>query len=109
MARKESLKWEYHLHQVLLTKPSEVVQEACQVLEKHGCSVKELKTELRTYTIVAHFAQFADMVEACATALNQMGMLLSNHVARWVHCSEMFLPRGSLSVTKTVAFNLQQT
>ena len=42
------------------------------------------------------------MVEACATALNQMGMLLSNHVTRWVNCSEMFLPRGSLSVTKTV-------
>ena len=40
------------------------------------------------------------MVEACATALNQMGMLLSNHVARWVNCSETFLPRGSLSVTK---------
>ena len=40
------------------------------------------------------------MVEACATALNQMGMLLSNHVARWVNCSETFLPRGSSSVTK---------
>ena len=36
-----------HLTQVLLTKPAEVVQEACQVLEKHGCSVeKELKSEL---------------------------------------------------------------
>ena len=42
------------------------------------------------------------MVEACATALNQMGMLLNNHVARWVNCSEMFLPRGPSSVTKTV-------
>ena len=40
------------------------------------------------------------MVEACATALNQMGMLLSNHVARWVNCSETFLPRGSSSVAK---------
>ena len=47
MAGKESLKWEDHLNQVLLTKPSEVVQEACQVLKKHGCSVKkELKSEL---------------------------------------------------------------
>ena len=45
------------------------------------------------------------MVEACATALNQTGMLLSNHVARWVNCIEMFLPRGSLSVTKTVLFS----
>ena len=40
-------RWENHLNQVLLTKPVEVVQEACQVLEKHGCSVKkELKSEL---------------------------------------------------------------
>ena len=39
-------RWEDHLNQVLLTKPSEVVQEACQVLTKHGCSVKELKSEL---------------------------------------------------------------
>ena len=47
MARKKSWKWEDHLNQVLLTKPVEVMQEACQVLEKHGCSVnKELKSEL---------------------------------------------------------------
>ena len=39
-------RWEDHLAQVLSTKPAEVVQEACQVLEKHGCSVKELKSEL---------------------------------------------------------------
>ena len=44
------------------------------------------------------------MVEACATALNQMGMLLSNHVAMWVYCSETFLPRGSLSATKNCTF-----
>ena len=34
------------LTQVLLTKPADVVQEACQVLEKHGWSVKKLKSEL---------------------------------------------------------------
>ena len=45
------------------------------------------------------------MVEACATTLNQMGMLLSNHVARWVNCSETFLPQGPSSVTKTVLFS----
>ena len=40
-------KWEDHLNQLLLTKPAEVVQEGCQVLEKHGYSVKkELKSEL---------------------------------------------------------------
>ena len=39
--------WEDHLNHVLSTKPAEVVQEACQVLEKHGCRVnKELKSEL---------------------------------------------------------------
>ena len=38
--------WEYHLNHVLLSKPAEVVQEACQVLEKHGCLVKQLKSEL---------------------------------------------------------------
>ena len=46
MARKEELEWENHLNQVLSTKPAEIVQEACQVLEKHDCSVKELKSEL---------------------------------------------------------------
>ena len=47
MARKRNWEWEDHLNQVLLTKPAEVVQEACQVLEKHGCHVKkELKSEL---------------------------------------------------------------
>ena len=47
MARKGELQWEDHLHQVLLTKPVEIVQEACQVLEKHGWPVKkELKSEL---------------------------------------------------------------
>ena len=39
-------KWEDHLTQFLLTKPTVIVQEACQVLEKHGWHVKELKSEL---------------------------------------------------------------
>ena len=38
--------WEDYLNHVLLKKPTEVVQEACQVLEKHGCHVKVLKSEL---------------------------------------------------------------
>ena len=38
---------EDHLNHVLSTKPAEVVQEACQVLEKQGCLVKKkLKSEL---------------------------------------------------------------
>ena len=47
MARKGKWEWEDHVSQVLLAKPAEVVQEACQVLEKHGCPVKKgLKSEL---------------------------------------------------------------
>ena len=41
-----------------------------------------------------------DVVEAHATALNQTGTLVSNHLARGMNCSEMFRPRGSESVTK---------
>ena len=45
MASKE--RWEDHLTHVLSTKPVKVVQEACQVLERHGCRVEEkLKSEL---------------------------------------------------------------
>ena len=46
MARKG--RWVDHLNHVLLTKPAEVVQEACQVLEtleKCNWSVKELPSE----------------------------------------------------------------
>ena len=47
MARKGRWEWEDHLAEVLSTKPAEVVQEAVEVLEKHGCPVKkELKSEL---------------------------------------------------------------
>ena len=46
MARKKTWEWENHLTQVLSAKPTEVVQEACQVLGKHGCPVKKLKSEL---------------------------------------------------------------
>ena len=47
MARKGSWEWEDHLYQVLLTKHADVVQEAVQMLEEHGCHVKkELKSGL---------------------------------------------------------------
>ena len=42
----EGWRWEDHLALVLSTKPAEVVQEACQVLEQHGYPVKKLKSEL---------------------------------------------------------------
>ena len=45
MAGKE--RWKYHLNHVLSTKPAEVVQEACQVMEKYDCGVEvKLKSEL---------------------------------------------------------------
>ena len=47
MAREGDWWLEDHLAHVLLTKPAEVVQEACKVMEKHGCHVKKkLKGEL---------------------------------------------------------------
>ena len=52
VARKGEVKWEDHLSQFLLTKPTEVVQEACQVLEEYGCHVKKLKSELSDVTVV---------------------------------------------------------
>ena len=63
VAGKESWEWEDHITHVLSTKPAEVLQEACLVLEKHGYPVKKLKSELYTApyipcTIVAHFAKF---------------------------------------------------
>ena len=41
MARKEKSEWKDHLVLVLSTKPAEVVQKACQVLEQHGYPVKK--------------------------------------------------------------------
>ena len=47
MARKERWEWEDQLAYVLLTKPAEVVQDACRVLEKHGYHIKkEVKSKL---------------------------------------------------------------
>ena len=59
VARMERRKREGHLCQVLLnkpavlcTKPAEVVQEAVQVLEEHGCHVnQELKSEYYSSTL----------------------------------------------------------
>ena len=39
--------WENYLNQALLAKPAEIVHEACQVMEKHGCRVyKDQNSEL---------------------------------------------------------------
>ena len=69
MAR-ERRKWKDHLYPVLSTKPAEVVQEACQVLEKHGCRVEEkLKSELYTARTHAHtkYCRFGGPIEALRT------------------------------------------
>ena len=71
MARKESWKWDDHLNQVLLTKPAEVVQEACDVLQKHGWPVKkELKSELyyssTLYQVVFQVLHYANWIVAHA-------------------------------------------
>ena len=51
----KGLWWEDYLAQVLSTKPAEVVEEACQVLEKHGCRVEEkLKSELYYSSTLCH-------------------------------------------------------
>ena len=54
MARKKSWEWENHLNEVMLTKPAAVVQEACEVLEKHGYPVKKLKSELYYSSTLCH-------------------------------------------------------
>ena len=73
MARKGKWEWEWenHLNQVLLTKPVEVVQEACQVLEEHGYSVKKkLKSELyyssTLWQVVFQVLHYANLIVAHA-------------------------------------------
>ena len=77
MARKGS--WEDHLAQVLLTKPAEVVQEACQVLEKHGWPVNKLKSELYYSStlcqVVFQVSHYANLIVAHApTVCNSYNM-----------------------------------
>ena len=59
-------RWDDYLVQVLSTKPAEVVQEARQVLEKHGCSVKKLKSELyyssTLYQVVFQILHYANLI-----------------------------------------------
>ena len=63
MAREERLEWESQLAQILVTKPAEVVQEACQVLGKHDYPEnKELKSELYLLVpLITWSAMFADL------------------------------------------------
>ena len=52
MARKRK-EWEDQLALALSTKPAEIMEKACQVLEEHGCPVeKKLKSELSEVMLV---------------------------------------------------------
>ena len=66
MARKGKSKWEDHLARALLTRPAEVWQEAVEVLEKHGCHVKKLKSGLYYTSTLGQF------VFQLSTALYQL-------------------------------------
>ena len=72
------MQWEDHLEQVLSTKPAEVVQEACQVLEKLGYPVekeqkKKLESELYYSStlrqVVFQVLHYANLVVAHAPAV----------------------------------------
>ena len=78
MARELEWDWEDHLNQVLSIKPAEVVQEACQVLEKHGCPVQEeLKSELyyssTLFQVVFQVLHYANLI---VTAITHMILAL---------------------------------
>ena len=65
------LEWKDYLNHILLTKPAEVMQEACQVLEKHGCPVNnKLKSELyyssTIYQVVFQVLHYANLIVAHA-------------------------------------------
>ena len=64
-------RWEHNLDKVLSNKPAEIVQEACRVLEKHGCPVKEeLKSELyyssTLFQVVFQVLHYANLIVAHA-------------------------------------------
>ena len=67
------MQWEDYLPKVLSTKPAEVVQEACEVLEKHGCRVTKLKSELYYSStlcqVVFHVLHYANLIVAHAPTL----------------------------------------
>ena len=66
VARMEWWKWEEHLNQALLTKPAEVVQEACQVLETHGyMAVKKLSELYYSSTLCQVVFQTVGGTKSC--------------------------------------------
>ena len=72
VSRKEW--WKDYLTQVLSIEPAEVVQEACQVLQKHGWPVKkELKSELYYSStlcqVVFQVLHYANLIVAHASTV----------------------------------------
>ena len=95
VAVKESWEWEEHLAQVLSTKPVEVVQEACQVLEKHGCPVKELKSELyysstNMAAVSYELHKHTFMLCFCKGA-NEWAVVISEYICTYIHVNDYFL------------------
>ena len=74
MAGKERWEWDDHLTQVLLTKPVEVVEEACKVLEKHGCQVEEeLKSELYYSNTLCEVSKYCIMPTCSLAGVTGLG------------------------------------
>ena len=81
VARK-FLCWEDRLYQVLSTKPAVVVQKACQVLEKHGCSVKKELISAIHYSstlcqLVFQVLHYANVIVAHAATAWSTSMYIS--------------------------------
>ena len=100
MPRGRWREWEDHLNQVLSTKPAEVVQEACQVLEKHGWSVKKLKSELYYSStlcqVVFQVLHYANLIVAHAPTVWTHIHTCTNHTqTHYVYLRGMLFGQGN--------------
>ena len=104
VARMGWQKWEKQLGLALSTKPAEAVQEAIQVLEEHGCPVKQLKSGLyysSTLWRVPSTALHANLTvaHACSNCMDCFNSLRSKF---WIVCTpssaimEMFANEAKL-------------
>ena len=84
------LLWVDDLNRILLTKPAEVVQEACQVLEKHDYPVKEeLKSELYYCStlcqVVFQVLHYANLIVAHAPTAFVHARTHTDHTRTYTH------------------------
>ena len=91
MAGKEEWEWEDHLAQVLSTKPAQVLQEACQVLELHGYPVKKLKSKLyyssTLFQVVFQVLHYGNLIVAHAPTVfvHTRTHVLTTHTHTYVY------------------------